>query len=411
MEHPPPFGRTSHPSRRLELILEPPRIGEEFVRHGCILRRIDGSDQLDTRLWYELPAHLPQISADDAEPFLIASILDAMEEDRDLHIGGRVSFLLLSNIQEFMAAWSRWLPETFHVVNVTADSITTSPDPTGLPHDGAVVLHTGGLNATSTIHRHANGLEGHRSRKITAGVMVQGFLISLDNHEKFASSLELARKALDSIGAQTYPLRTNFRDAIRADWNHAYGIAFVSVLQFFKPLARSGLIGAPKSYDDIDAFPNGSHPLTPYGSNPFTNALLSSDSLQILHDGSRFGLMQKTAIVAQWPEGSQNLRVCWRRGQLEAHCGTCEDCIRTKLGFLVLGKPYPASLGAPPTLGEILNLGSISYDGRIEFLEVLAYCRTHGNKAPWVRALHFRVRFDRISVKLLHWKWLVLHWL
>lgn len=409
MTHPPFAERNSDPARRLEIILEPPRVGEEFVRHGCLLRRIDGTDHLDTPLWYELPARLPQISPDDAEPFLIASIMDAMEEDRDLHVGGRVSFLLLSNLQEFMAAWSRWLPETFHVVDVTADSISTSPHPTDLPHDTAVVLHTGGLNATSTIYRHANGLEGHRSRRITAGVMVQGFLISLDDGEKFARSIELARSALDSIGIATHPLRTNYREAIRTHWSNAYGIAFVSVLQFFKPLARWALIGAPKSYEDIDAFPNGAHPLTPYGSNPFTNALLSSDSMQIIHDGSRFDLMEKTAIVARWPEGTRNLRVCWRRGQIEDHCGACEDCIRTKLGFLVLGETYPTSLGAVPTAWEILNLGSISYDGRVEFAEVLDHCRRHGIKDPWVHALRFRVRFDRICVKLLHWKWLVLN--
>lgn len=397
-----PDPRSFAENRRLEILLEPARVGEAFVRHGCLLRRVDGATHTDTALWYELPVDLPRIAPDDAEPFLIAAVMDAMAERRDIHVQGTVGFQLLSNLHEFMVAWSRWLPETFHVVAVAASSMSVSPDQRDLPHDGAVAAYSGGIDATCTLYRHFHSLEGHRSRRIAACALIQGFDIPLDQDEKFAWSLGIAQDTLDSIGAVVHPLRTNFREAIRTNWENSHGAALVSALQFFKPMARSCLIGSSKPYDDI---------VFPYGSNPLTDAFLSSSSMQVLHDGSRFDRIEKTAIIAQWPEGTRNLRVCWKGNQVEANCGKCEKCIRTKLGFMALGKPYAPSLGAPPTVWEILNLVFISYAIIVDFRQILANCRRNGIRAPWVRALRWRVDHHRIFVKLLHWKWKLLHFL
>lgn len=394
-------------SARLEIIIEEREVSAEFIRHSCILRRIDGTDSSDVCLWFEVPAHLPQIDPTDAEPFLIACLMDAMQENRSLHVHGKVSFQLLSNLQEFMTAWASWKPTTYSVVKLTANSITPFPEPSALAHDGAVVLHTGALNATSTIFRHHSALEGHRSRKIVAGVIVQGHLIPLSKNEKFARSFAIAKSALDDIEVSLYPLKTNISSVIRAHWSDAYGAVFVSGLQFFKPLARTGLIGAPKPYSDLDVFPNGVREDTAYGSNPFTNALLSSDSFQILHDGCRFDFMEKTDLVTQWPAGVRQMRVCWRGGQDGPHCGTCEECIRTKLAFMALGKEYPESLGAAPTVKQILQLASLSYDGRVEIRQLLDYCRTKRVKAYWIRPLRLRLLFDRFWGKIEHLKWLI----
>lgn len=391
-----PAPRSIVEKRRLEILPEPSRVGDRFVRHGCILRRIDGADRHDTALWYELPVELPRLAPDDTEPFLIAAIMDAMAEDRDIHVQGTVGFQLLSNLHEFMVAWSRWLPERFHVVEVTADSIRTSTEPSGIPHDSAVAAFSGGIDATCTVYRHSHRLEGHRSRRIAACVLVQGFDIALEHDEKFAWSLGIAQTTMESIGVSVLPLRTNFREAIRTHWDHVHGAALVSALQFFKPIARSCLIGSSKPYNDI---------VFPYGSNPLTDALLSSDSMQVLHDGARFDRLEKTAIVSQWPEGTRNLRVCWNGGQIEANCGKCEKCIRTKLGFLALGKPYAPSLGAPPTSWDILNMVFASHAILVDFRQILATCRKSGVRDSWVRALRLRVEHHRFFVFLFHWKW------
>lgn len=391
---------SSNSPRCLEILLEPPQLGNGTIRHSCILRRIGGSDQGDTPLWYELPASLPQISPDDAEPFLIASVMEAMGENRTLHVTGSVSYLLLSNLHEFMVAWSKWVPGTYHVVAIEAASIRLRPSPSNLAHDTAVAAYSGGVDATCTLFRHSRSLEGHRSRKIAACALIHGFDITLDQTEKFAWSLKIGQETLDTIGVRLHPVRTNFREVIRANWEHSHGAALVSALQFLKPLAPACLIGSSKPYHDL---------VFPYGSNPLSDAMLSSDAFQVLHDGARFDRTEKIANIAQWPLGTRNLRVCWRGNQVGANCGKCEKCIRTKLSFLALGKPYSPSLGDAPTTWEILNLVFVSYAIRVDFMQILANCQRNHVRAPWVRPLWWRVKFHGVFVKLLHWKWKLLH--
>lgn len=394
-------------SRRMELVLESPRSQGDIVHRECVLRRFDPSGTSDAHLWYELPARLPSIAPDDAEPFLIAAIMDAMLENRPLHVHGRVSFQLLSNLHEFMAAWSKWFPNVYHIVETSADSVVAEPGPDLPPHDSAVVLHTGALDATSTIRRHVDGTEGHRTRRIAACAMIHGHLIPIGSQEKFDRGFELARKAIDSIGAPLYPVRTNCREVLRTHWSDLYGAAAISALYFFKPLARSCIISGSKAYDSLYAFPNGSNAAVPCGSNPFTNVMLSSASMQVLHDGSAYGFVEKAAIVAQWPEGHRSLRVCWRGSQLEPHCGICEECVRTKLAFMALAKPIPDTMGSPPTAREIMALLPMTPDCRLELKQVLAYCRGNGVVAPWVRTLALCLRLDRYASKFRHLKWLV----
>lgn len=397
----------SRSCRRMEILLEAPRSQGDVVHRGCILRRIDPSGTSDVDLWYELPLELPPIAPDDAEPFLIASAMDAMLEDRSLHVRGKVSFQLLSNLREFMVAWSRWFPGTYHVVETSADSITTEPDANLPPHDSGVVLHTGALDATSTIHRHVLGMEGHRTRRIAACAMIHGHLIPIGNPEKFDRGFALARKAIDSIGAPLHPVRTNCREVLRTHWSDLYGAAAISALYFFKPVARSCLISGSKAYDSPYAFPNGSNSAVPCGSNPFTNTMLSSSSMQVLHDGSGCGFVEKAALVAQWPEGHRSLRVCWRGSQLEPHCGICEECVRTKLAFMALSKPLPDTMGRPPTAREILDLMPMSHDCRLELASVLAHCRNNRVQAPWTRTLSLCLRLDRHASRFRHLKWLL----
>jgi len=393
-----PEEHAPHRSRRLEIHLRPAEGLDGGTRHSCVLRRIDGPEHHDAILWYELPAHLPRIAPDDAEPFVLAALMDAMGEDRELHAHGRVGFQLLSNLHEFMVAWSRWLPGTFHVVRLTADEVADGRNPSAPEPDTAVTPHTGAIDATSTLYRHTHGLEGARTRRIVAVPVLHGFLIPLGNRAKFDASFALAKEALDGLGLEAHPLRTNIREVVRTHWSHVYEVAMVSALQFLKPMARSCLINAPKPYDDL---------LFPRGSNPITDPLLSSDSFRVLHDGSGYSRIEKAAQFLPWTEGVRTLRVCWAGSQIEANCGVCEECLRTKLVFLALGEPIPASLGAAPTSGQILSMDPIDGAGIAEFRSILAHCRRNGIRASWVRALRWRIALEPVYRRFEHQRWLL----
>ncbi len=114
-------------------------------------------------------------------------------------------------------------------------------------------------------------------------------------------------------------------------------------LTFGIPLAAAALVlGAmferfyiPSSY--------AYHRLVPDGSHPMLDHLLSTDTLQIIHDGAEASRTAKTMAIAGWPDTHSRLRVCFRSARFnpERHvfenCGACEKCLRTMIPLEVAG--------------------------------------------------------------------------
>lgn len=367
-----------------------------FVRCECVLRRRDQDRTEESRLWYDVPRDVTPLAMDDAEPFLIAAVFDAMREARRIRVCGAVGRELLSNLQEFMVAWSKWVPGTYRPVEIEVDTIVSDgPGPAAEPGT-AVAAFSGGVDASCTVWRHSQAMEGHRSRRIVAGILIQGFDIRLDQAEKFDWSLGNAKDTLASVGVPALPLKTNFREAIRTNWDHSHGAAVVAALQFFKTMAPAGLVGSSKPYNGL---------VFPYGSNPVSDPLLSSSTFAVLHDGSRFDRTEKVAEISRWPEGKKNLRVCWKGSQTGANCGKCEKCIRTKLSFLALGVECPTSLGAPPTVREILGLSFASRAILVDFTQILENCRRHRVQGRWILPLRIRLFLHPLFAKVFHLRW------
>jgi hypothetical protein len=86
------------------------------------------------------------------------------------------------------------------------------------------------------------------------------------------------------------------------------------------------------SYDVRHTIPNGSH--------PYVDAYFSSSSLAVRHDGAGYTRLEKLRVLAEWPEAIERLQTCNYRPPPAgmANCGTCEKCLRTAVGLLVLGR-------------------------------------------------------------------------
>jgi len=65
----------------------------------------------------------------------------------------------------------------------------------------------------------------------------------------------------------------------------------------------------------------------------------SSAHFRVEHDLFSMSRIEKTALVAQWPEGLANIRVCQNDDLGGPNCGTCEKCIRTITTLAALGEP------------------------------------------------------------------------
>lgn len=112
-----------------------------------------------------------------------------------------------------------------------------------------------------------------------------------------------------------------------------------------------------------------------------TDALLSTSSLQIKHDGAPFDRTEKTALVARHAVALANLHVCWKEGAA-TNCGSCSKCLRTMatlhmLGGLAKANPFPVAFRA-----DALATLYIENDNEEEFFkEVRTLASARGDEA------------------------------
>ena len=302
---------------------------ERSIR-SCTIESKDGNRIISSKvLKYELPRSILLPNDDDAEAYIIATIMLAMAENRTLKVHGSVSRTLLSNLTEFRDAWNCWLPDVYHKIDFEA---TTIDDSLETKNNSAIAAFSGGLDSTFTVWQHTQKLAGYRSQDIKACVMVRGFDIFKENEYK--SAYKKAQETLESINIPLVPLSTNYRSIIELDWNHTFGTALASCLNNFKKLYSKGIISGTFSYK-FNRYGRGS--------NPIIDPLLSSSSFEILHDGAKYYRDKKVFGISKWNQGVNNLRVCFSGKQKHINCGKCEKCIRTMMIFEAHGLKIPES--------------------------------------------------------------------
>jgi len=107
-----------------------------------------------------------------------------------------------------------------------------------------------------------------------------------------------------------------------------FGAVLASISHVMAGGHRMGYVAAGRGISDL--YPCGSHPLI----DPY----YSSAHFKVVLDGLEQTRLEKTALIANWKTGLDNLRVCQNDHEGVSNCGTCEKCIRTKLALVALGK-------------------------------------------------------------------------
>lgn len=158
-------------------------------------------------------------------------------------------------------------------------------------------------------------------------VYVHGYDIALaDGHRmrRIRASLDAVAEAL---GRRVIVVSTNLRrhPFYRSmPWDHANGGALAAIGHLL-----SGVIGGlviPSSYAYDDHGPCGSHFLT--------DALWSSENLEIIHDEARLYRLQKLKEIDDEPLVRKHLRVCWENRATSGNCSRCDKCVRTMILLL-----------------------------------------------------------------------------
>ena len=336
---------------------------------------IERPDQARSQLWYRVPSEHRSLITQSCDPFVVATIFEAMTQATDVEVHGQVSPSLLQNLAEFQAAWSCWRPSWYKQIEITAE---VEQEPLNIqPSDKAIAAFSGGVDSCFTMFRHRSGRCGRVQRNIKAGLMVHGFDIPLEQKEAFDRAAEKSKAMLASLGVELIAIATNFRE-LKQDWEDAHGTGIASCLMLFQKGYGAGIIASSDPYDALNL---------PYGSNPVSDWLLSSKAFQIVHDGASFNRLEKIREIVNWPEALKNLRVCWEGSQKDRNCGRCEKCIRNILVFRVLGLGLPPCFDQDVTDAQILSLKNLKKSQLIELDPILATAQANGLSDSWVTAL------------------------
>jgi hypothetical protein len=352
----------------------PPESRGDWRRRAFTVERATaGRVESAETLWFEWPLAAGMPATDDVEPALVAVVLLAMAERRDIVCTGWVSRALLANLAEFMSAWACWCPDLYQPIEITGPVVETAPLPAG--RQGAVSAYSGGLDASFTVWSHHARQRGAQSTDIRMAAMVQGFDIPLAEDAAFARATATARRVLAPLGVELVPVRTNFRDVVRINWEHSHAGGLAGVLHLFKNGLAKGIIPSSEPYNRL---------ILPWGSNPITDPLLSGAGYPIVHDGAGFCRTDKAGLLGAWREGCDALRVCWTGEFYDGNCGRCEKCLRTVLNFRVHGLPAPASLPNTVTAAQVEAMDLDAGARRGEWSTLLAAAEAHGVTEDWV---------------------------
>jgi hypothetical protein len=374
------------PADKARLILKPVISIAGTRRLAAVLIQPDGSQD---ELWWEFPESWATALTPWADPWLVGMIFPMMQWGRAVHVEGRVSPSLLSNLELFMRIWSRWAPDKYRLVEISADAETELP-PAAEP-GASVASFSGGVDSCFTAYRHARGHAGRRARQLKAAVVQHGFDIWL--HQKnspgmYARMVDDATTTLASIQVPCIPVRTNFQQ-MRLDWADAWGTQLVSGLYLLAGRYDTALIANEVPYQYLGLR---------WASHPTTNQLLGSLGFTVVDDGGEYTRIEKAKVISDWPEAMRHLHVCFGvnvPGEYK-NCCRCEKCIRTMLAFRIAGCERPSAFADDPADSQIRSV-RLEFTNKIDRWEQMAQCAEAAGmgRTSWVRAMRAVLRKHR----------------
>jgi hypothetical protein len=335
---------------------------------------IEKPNQERDALWYKVPCEYRHILTKSCDPFVVGTIFIAMRESMDLIVHGEVSPSLLRNIDEFQEAWMCWLPARYAKIEIVAD---TEKEQAKADSDAAIVTFSGGVDSCFTAWRHKKGTCGRLKQNLDAGLMIHGFDIPLEQDDVFARAADKSKILLNSLGVEMIPIATNFKNTGQL-WDDCHGAGVASCLMALQGGFTKGLIGSSAPYSRLHI---------PFGSNPVTDHLFSSNSFRILHDGAAYIRREKIREISKWPEALKFLRVCYEGVEHDRNCCKCEKCIRTILSFRVMGLNLPECFEQDVRDGQILALTKLRGAILYYFEEILSQAKVLSISESWVTAL------------------------
>jgi len=310
------------------MIIHQPEISEadgKVVVPATIELQTPGITSSD-RLWYEFPESYREFVSDRVDGFVVALFVLAMVLDENIEVRGALSPRLLDGIYEYQRVLHFWVPDRFKLINITCDRYEPFDVQPG--YGGVVSSFSGGLDSFYTLWCRLSQNEKIPQSQLSHTLFVHGFDIPLQDETTYQVAFESYDEMMQRLGIQLIAARTNAREFDGNVWGFCHGAMLTSLPMVLGKGFTRYYIPSGHTYNDSYA----------WGSDPRIDHLLSTETLQIVHDGATANRFEKTAVVAEWPEAYSRLRVCWEKPDGLKNCCRCNKCIRTMISLALLGR-------------------------------------------------------------------------
>ena len=316
----------------------------EIVKDGdevCVSARVEAGTtrtRLPDELWFRFPVSYHDYISKDLNGFAVALLPLAMTLGEDLQLDGALSPRLLRGLMEYQRIQCAWKPSAFKPVNISQDQLQAARlCPSG---SGVGCSFSAGVDSFYTLWSHLPRNEPLQEFRITHCLMINGFDADsdLENKGHFSRIQKSVAPVMQSHDLQLIVCRTNYMGF--SDPNilkQSFG-AMVTV----PALVLGRLFSCffiPSSYRFDRFFRDGSHLILDH--------LVSTESMETVHDSSHQDRPAKTAVISKWNATHSTLRVCSNAtGHQEntgsiVNCGKCEKCIRTMKTLEILQRLDP----------------------------------------------------------------------
>ena len=269
----------------------------------------------------------PQMVEQDAH-HLFALLMPAMRIGRPLHVHGRLERRLAQQMETYMRYWSRWCPDRFREIPLSADEWIEAPL-TSSAREGAISCFSGGVDSFYSMLRLQEDT-GHRVKSL---LFLHGLDISLSRKKFYQDRADEMEPWLHQRSLKLIRVQMNAKETARRfqlNWGMiGHGSFLAAALQLFSHDHALGCM--PSSHS-----PDG--PCLPWGSNPVTDPLYSISHFQQINHAFQVPRYEKISELSQHEDYLPMLRVCWQEQQSSVNCGFCPKCIVSLLA-LEVAKP------------------------------------------------------------------------
>lgn len=346
------------------------------------------SERLPERLWFRYPRRFEPLLYCGPEPFVVSlsSLASVFAEPIDVALP--ISERLSVGLNEYWIIFNRWNPQRFQPVELNCDGYTAEASTSG----AAGAAFSGGVDSFFTLFRRRKGQELRSGYCVDYALFVHGFDIPLADQRTYDLAAMAYEDALAGCGVELIRVATNVRDFINhAGWEMSHGSALCGTALTLAGAVRRFFVPSSKSYTTLE----------PWGSDPLVDALLSTDRLQVIHDGAAFTRFEKLHAMRDWQFIRPLLRTCYARPDGLRNCGLCSNCRRTMMVLAALGVLDKFETFAPMTSPtHFLTTNWKTPHERLFGKQLIAYARANGrNGLVWAG----RIAMGRSSVKRV-WK-------